>query len=265
MRSPIPLIAALAALAAAPATGAGLTPHETEYKVRVSGVSGRLTTRLERQGEAFEATHVIEPTGLAGLLARGDVRERARFEDLGNGLQPLAYESRNTLREDSGAELEFDWAAARVTGMYYEEGNRQDVDAPLDASVFDRLTMQYRLMQDLAGGLTIAAPAGDGDAAAGAGEGTALAARTDYVLFDGEKIRPIVVTKIGERDIRTAAGTFATIGVQHQKEGSSRRTLLWLAPDLDYLPVLIEQYRKDKINVRATLRSYRPLESDAAD
>ena len=47
--------------------------------------------------------------------------------------------------------------------------------------------------------------------------------------------------------------------MQHQKEGSSRRTLLWLAPELDYLPVLIEQYRRDELKVRATLRNYTPL------
>lgn len=252
MRSIITLIAALSALATAPAMGAGLTPHETEYKVRVSGVGGRLTTRLERQGSAFEATHILKPKGFASLFARGDVRERAQFEDLGDGLQPLAYEGRNTLREDSGAQLEFDWSAGRVTGMHYDEGTRLEVDEPLDASVFDRLTMQYRLMQELAEGKTIVADAGDEDSAA----------RTDFMLFDGKETRAIEMTEVGERSIRTGAGTFATIGVQHQRIGSSRRTVLWLAPDLDYLPVLIEQYRKDEIKVRATLTTYRPLEAD---
>lgn len=264
MRSILPLIAAMTALVAAPATGAGLTPHETEYKVRVSGVSGRLTTRLEPRGDGFEATHVLEPRGFASLFASGDVRERARFADLGDGLQPLAYESRNTLREDSGAELAFDWAERRVTGVHYEEGNTQAVDAPLDPSVFDRLTMQYRLMQELADGMTITAPAGDAAVAADDGDGSDPSARTDYVLFDGEETRPIVMTPVGERDVRTGAGTFATIGVQHQKEGSSRRTVLWLAPELDYLPVVIEQYRKDKLQVRATLQTYQPLETGGA-
>ena len=138
MRSIISLIAVLAALASPTVVGASLTPHETEYKVRVSGVGGRLTTRLERQGDAFEATHILEPKGFASLFARGDVRERARFEDLGEGLQPLAYESRNTLREDSGAQLDFDWSAGRVTGMHYEEGTTREIDEALDASVFDR-------------------------------------------------------------------------------------------------------------------------------
>lgn len=265
MKSSLPLIAALAALATTPATGASLTPHETEYKVRVSGVSGRLTTRLERRGDGFEATHVLEPKGFVSLFARGDVRERARFSDLGEGMQPLAYESRNTLREDSGAQLDFDWAANRVTGMHYEDGSTQSVDAPLDASVFDRLTMQYRLMQELAEGMTITAPeaeaAPEAAAATDAGGDAEPAARTDYRLFDGEETRAIVMTQVGEREIRTGAGTFATIGVQHQKPGSSRRTLLWLAPDLGYLPVLIEQYRKDEIKVRATLQSYRALEA----
>jgi hypothetical protein len=124
--------------------------------------------------------------------------------------------------------------------------------------------MQYRLMQELADGLTIASPGEDAAGPAEADETNGSAARSDYLLFDGKETRPIVMTPVGERDIRTGAGTFATIGVQHQKEGSSRRTVLWLAPDLDYLPILIEQYRKDEIQVRATLNTYRPLEADAA-
>ena len=239
----------LAVFAGAGHASQGLTPHVTEYKVKVSGVSGRLTTRLERRDEGFEAVHVVKATGFAGLFARGEVRELSRFGDLTSGMLPTRYEARNTLRADSGAALDFDWDAARVTGMTFEDGQRSDVDLALDMPMFDRLALQYRLMADLAngGGAAIAADA-DEDAA------------PSYMLFDGDEARALNITRIGTRDIRTRAGTFETIGVQHQKQGSSRRTLLWLAPELDYLPVLIEQYRRDDLKVRATLRDYRTLE-----
>ncbi|MEO0614592.1 MAG: DUF3108 domain-containing protein [Pseudomonadota bacterium] len=229
----------------------GLTPHAAEYKVKVSGVSGRLTTRLERRGGDFEALHVVEATGFAGLFARGKVRELSRFGDFGRGLLPLHYEARNTLRQDSGASLDFDWDDGRVTGSLFEDGTNTSVDVALDEPMFDRLAIQYRLMADLArGGIEALDASDDQDAQA----------RTSYVLFDGDESDTLDITPIGERAIKTRAGTFDTIGVQHQKQGSKRRTLLWLAPELDYLPVLIEQYRRDDLKVRATLRDYDTLD-----
>jgi hypothetical protein len=38
--------------------------------------------------------------------------------------------------------------------------------------------------------------------------------------------------------------------------GSSRVTTLWCVPELEYLPVIIEQHRKGKLNLRAVLASY---------
>jgi hypothetical protein len=34
---------------------------------------------------------------------------------------------------------------------------------------------------------------------------------------------------------------------------------LWCAPDLDFLPVVIEQHRKGKLNFSASLTKYVPL------
>ncbi|MDH5456837.1 MAG: DUF3108 domain-containing protein, partial [Gammaproteobacteria bacterium] len=80
-----------------------------------------------------------------------------------------------------------------------------------------------------------------------------------YVLFDVDKMRIANVRNIGTREIRTRAGTYEAVGIQHQKEGSSRVTTLWCAPDLDYLPVVIEQHRKGKLNFQAALTSYSPI------
>jgi hypothetical protein len=56
--------------------------------------------------------------------------------------------------------------------------------------------------------------------------------------------------------VKTKAGTYEVVGIQHQKEGSSRVTTLWCAPELGYLPIVIEQHRKKKRNFRATLTKY---------
>ena len=53
-------------------------------------------------------------------------------------------------------------------------------------------------------------------------------------------------------------GRFEATGIQHQAEGSSRITTLWVVEELGYLPVIIEQHRKGKLQVRAVLTDYQP-------
>ena len=61
---------------------------------------------------------------------------------------------------------------------------------------------------------------------------------------------------------RFDAGEFDVIGIRHQAEGSKRATTLWCAAELGYLPVVIEQHRKGKLRVRATLTDYTPTEGN---
>jgi hypothetical protein len=106
----------------------------------------------------------------------------------------------------------------------------------LEGIAHDSVSIQYELMHDLLNG--------EPD--------------EQYVLFDVEKMRIANVSIGGEKKIKTKAGTFTAVGIQHQKEGSSRTTTLWCAKELDYLPVVIEQHRKGKLKFRATLVSYTP-------
>ena len=81
-------------------------------------------------------------------------------------------------------------------------------------------------------------------------------------MFEIDRLRPVNVRTIGKRRVDVPAGEFDDIGIQHQAEGSKRVTTLWCARELDYLPVIIEQHRKGKLKVRATLTEYRPASAD---
>ncbi len=66
---------------------------------------------------------------------------------------------------------------------------------------------------------------------------------------------------VGNREVRTPAGKFEAVGIQHQAENSSRVTTLWCVPELGYLPAVIEQHRKGKLRMRAQLKKYSPFEA----
>jgi len=232
---PCALICLIAAITAVPAAAEqALTPYSAEYTVEISVLSGRLTTELRPLADGFEAIHVIEPKGLASLLKSGEINEHSRFTPYADGVRGTWYRSEDSLSSDeTRAEVTFDWAANEISGTV----NEQDVRIVLDGIVHDRVAIQYQLMHDLLNG--------------GPDE--------RYVLFDIDEFKTLVVRNVGERKVRTPAGDYTAIGIQHQAENSSRVTTLWCVEELGYLPVVIEQHRKGKLRMRAELNSYSAL------
>ncbi len=211
----------------------GLTPHSAEYKVKISVLSGKLNTRLQKTDTGYEATHRIVPTGLAKLLVGGSIEETSSFDSVAEGVLPTHYISIDTLsRDKTSADILFEWSTGAVTGIV----NGEIVNEVLDGLAHDRVSIQYELMRDLMN--------------SGASE--------TYILYDIDRLKTLNVSLIDARDVKVPAGKFTVIGVQHQAEGSSRITTLWCAEELDYLPVIIEQHRKGKLRLRATLSRYEP-------
>lgn len=223
---------ALSTLAAS-ATAADLTPHRAEYKVRISVVSGQLDTELRETENGYIATHVVKATGLSRVLTSGRMEVSSAFKEAADGFRPVTYHAIDTIGDDPEANITFDWTTNQARGTVGEE----DVVLQLDGLSHDAVSIQYQLMHDLINNRP----------------------NSTYVLFDVDKMRVANVRNVGTKSVKTGAGQFEVVGIEHQKEGSSRTTTLWCAPALDYLPVIIEQHRKGKLNFRATLTEYTPL------
>ena len=234
------------------ATTAAIEAGRAEYKIRMSGISGRLETVVSVDEGTVSATHAVRATGFASLFAGGKIVETTRFRVAEDRVVPLSYESEDTLSRDKGQlSLQFDTTEGTVIGALSPRGETPiAIDTVYTPGLLDRVAIQYQLMLDLQSGETATDPGEAG------GDSDTPASR--YTLFDPEQSKDIDITLIGTRDIRANGETHTAVGVRHQSPGSSRRTELWCAPALGYLPVLIEQYRKDKLRVRATLESYAP-------
>ncbi len=208
-----------------------LTPHTAEYKVKISVVSGQLRTELAETDAGYVARHVIFPTGMSRLLARGEISETSEFSRSEGGFSPTAYQSDDTLSKDpTRTDIRFDWDAKQASGTV----NDEQFVAELDGLLHDRVSIQYELMHDLKNG--------------GAG--------TQYRLFDVDRQKLLNVRSIGSKQVDVPFGRFTAVGIQHQAENSSRVTTLWCVEELGYLPVIIEQHRNGKLRVQATLQHY---------
>ena len=216
-----------------------LVPHTATYKIKISIASGTLTTDVRRTADGFEANSVIEPTGLANILMGGNIEETSQFVVDDEGVKPMVYSSNDTLsRGDKFMDFAFDWQAREVSGTVNEE----TYSYPLDQEVHDRVSIQYQLMHNLVTG----------------------AVGEEYAMLDDDEMKQSSVRRIGNKTIKVPMGSFEAVGIQHQAAGSKRITTLWCAEELGYLPVLIEQSRKGKVNVRAQLTNYESFDTVAA-
>jgi len=220
-------------LFAGTALAGDLTPHKAQYKVKISVISGQLNTELRATDSGYVATHIIKPTGMSRMITRGKMNVSSEFETGADGVKPVTYHAIDTIRDEPEAHIAFDWNTNQAIGTVGSE----DVTLQLDGISHDSVSIQYQLMLDLINSRD----------------------DTNYVLFDVDKMRLANVRQAGTKSVKTRAGRFEAIGIQHQREGSSRVITLWCAPDLNYLPVMIEQHRKGKLKFRATLTSYSPL------
>ncbi|MDH3338393.1 MAG: DUF3108 domain-containing protein [Gammaproteobacteria bacterium] len=210
-----------------------LTPHTAVYEVKISVLSGQLNTELRSTATGYAATHVIKPTGMSRMLARGSISETSEFSSTAHGVRPKVYSSKDTIsRDKADAYIRFDWETGEARGTV----NGEEVLSVMDDLAHDRVSIQYELMYDmLHDGLS-----------------------EHYTMFEIDQLRTVDVRNIGARTVKVPAGKFEVVGIQHQAEGSKRKTTFWCAPELEYLPVIIEQHRREKLKVRAELSGYTP-------
>lgn len=224
---------AITMLAGATCGEQSLTAHDAEYKVKISVFSGKLNTSLRRTENGYVAHHVIKTTGMSRLISRGRMDVTSEFTTAYDGIRPMSFKAVDTLRKDPPVDLQFDWTRKEAFGTVGPD----EVALQLDGIAHDSVSIQYALMHDLLNGEP-------NDA---------------YTLFDVDKMRIANVSNAGTREVRTKAGKFTAVGIRTQREGSSRITTMWCVEELGYLPVIIEQHRKGKLNFRATLVKYAPL------
>ncbi len=230
------LLALLAFGAAGAAAETVFAPHSAEYDVRISVLGGKLSTRLATTEAGYAAHHIIRPTGMSRMIARGKIDEYSEFRVTEDGIVPDTYRSHDQITSDKvNADLAFDWGAFTAEGVV----NGQEFLFELGEFAHDRVSIQYQLMRDLKYDAT----------------------SNSYQLFDIDEMKTLNIKLIGEKQVRVDAGTFNAVGIQHQRVGSSRVTTLWCVAELDYLPVVIEQHRKGKLRMRATLDKYIPRDS----
>jgi hypothetical protein len=210
--------------------------YAVEYKGKDLGTS-EFAVRYVEERDVYEFSSRTLAKGLLKLMSPNPVIERSEFRVEGERLVPLEfwYEDGSRKGEDN-LHIVFDWDR-QVAVVGTSDGRRE---MPLTTGALDRGSLQVALMRDL--------------------ERTGRPG--SYLLADDESVKSYDYVDNGEATTATGLGQLATRSLTQQREGSSRSTWLWLAPELRFLPVRIEQRRDGEVQTAFTLSSVEGLEAD---
>lgn len=218
------LMPLFAAAEAAPAP----EPFEARYEITGAGIplgAGRVSLKYTLEGYRYERH--TEPRGVVSWFRDDEVSEfsEGAFDD--GYPVPRHYEYR--LDADGKARheiVEFDRQQDRVVDAY--KGKTRQF--PLETGMLDRASLELALFADLRAGH-----------------------RSDlnYVVIERRKRKDYVFEIVGEEEIEVPYGRFHTLKLRVIRDTDKRSTELWVAPDLDFLPIRTDHIEK---GYRASMR-----------
>lgn len=191
-----------------------LEPYRATYTNRVDAAisfSGEAVREL-KQLENAEWELSVEASAMMA-----NIRESSRVKLDSDFIFPLQYDYyRRILTRKRTAQLRFDWDANFVITDIDDKPWRMSIEP----GIHDKLSYQLQMPADLKKGLHT----------------------LEYAVADGGQIQTYRFQVTGEEQVETPAGNFRAIRVERDRgKGSDRETLIWFAPELDYLVVRLEQ------------------------
>ena len=220
------LLAVLAVAAhAAHAADATIATYAATYRVNYRGKeagTAEFSVRYIADRDVYEFSSRLLAKGFLKLVRPNPAIERSEFRVDADGLRPLEFWFEDGSRSgEDNLHIVFDWER-RVATVSTAAARRE---LALPHAALDRGSLQVALMRDLA----------------------AANALPTYQLADADSVVEYGYTENGTATMPAGSGSVATRILTAQRAGSSRTTWLWVAPELRFLPVRIEQRRDGEV------------------
>lgn len=240
---PVPVPVPAPVPAAQPAVE--IPPFKALYDVKMKGVVvGELEVSLAKaEGDEWVYRQKASTKGVASLFGPEDLVETSRFLRAGDGLRVIEYRAKRKGGDaDDNARFVFDHAASRVDSV--GKGAPWSVDAP--AGVVDPLAMTLAMRFELAEAKVGA------DGVLGGGDSNSSLV---YNVPRQGRIKTYEFGVVGVEKVEVTGRSVPTVQVQRLRDKKDQ-TSIWLAPEMDYLPVRILKTRKEGGSSEVLLRSF---------
>lgn len=203
--------------------------YEAVYTVKLLQADGTLRAKLENNDGTYTYTLKTEPTGFWKLIANGSINESSEFEIINDEIRSINYRLNDTIRRNAReSEVDFDWSKKVIKGFYKD----RVIDFNIEKRILTRILLQIEIMhQKQRNNL-----------------------KDTYLIIDKDEIKEIDITSsYSGKKISVPFGSYDVIEVSHRSKNSNRINTFWLAPELDFIPVKLEQTEGNKVNFEANL------------
>lgn len=212
------LVSAQAAMSQAYALPRAFDADYTVAKGRMT--LGNLHTSLKYNGNQYQYRKYTRATGFAAILTGMKITENSDGQFHKESIKPRNYLFNQSRRNKSRVE-KTRFTGNKAIGSY--KGKPYTIS--ISPNALDRGSVELALAHDLATNKS----------------------RLVYPVIEKGKIKNLTFTKQGKEKIKTPAGTFNTIKIRVVRNTNKRNTTLWLAKELDYMPVKIRHNEKGNV------------------
>ena len=216
------------------------SPYSADYDMERKGIgSAKGTFTLSKQADDnYEYKSVLHPTGIATLLAK-DITQTSDFKLVNGRPQSSSYTYSEKGKPGDDETVQFNWTAKSAA---MDQAGKKSKTALGDNSV-DVQLIQLLLASDLAAGRLA----------------------DSYQLVDKGDATTYTVKSLPDAKLRLQSGNFQTKVVTLTNAAKKRTITAWLAPNLHYLPVQVQQVDRNTVTLTLLHVSFKDEAAPAAD
>ncbi|MDX1572573.1 MAG: DUF3108 domain-containing protein [Methylophaga sp.] len=211
------------------------------YQVELNGIQAgelqqTLSTDVAGQRKFISTT---QAKGVFAFIKPDVIEETSLWVYHNDHIRPMFYRySREGGNKDKLLTMDFYWDNREV----HIDDREHPWDLEIKKNTLDKLVYQLQVMHDLSD----------------------QRERLTYTIADGGKLKIYEIVRLGEETIDTPLGKINAVKLTRERDvDSDRKTTLWCAPALGYLPVKLEHIEKDNSRFTAYLRKLEGISTDA--
>jgi hypothetical protein len=207
-------------------------PFEAHFELEVRGFTvGETVWRVRRVDDGFVYETRTKAIGLAAVFGAGQVVERSEWKRVGDDVKPASYLYERSGRPEKTTAIAFDWSDGIVESTRRGQTSRMSVPG----DTLDKLGYMLVLREDLKAGKR----------------------SVRYHIANGKNRMKVYELKVvAEERLNTALGDLGVIRIVRERKGDDRETTIWVAPELDFMPVRIEHREREDEVVTINIRSF---------
>ncbi|WP_372870198.1 DUF3108 domain-containing protein [Shewanella sp.] len=214
-----------------------LSPFEADYKVLYGDIGlGKAHFSLPApEGNYYEYNFTCE----LSLLFLSDERTiKSKFRRTDQGLEPMVFMHQRT---GTGSDFSEQVAFLKDKSIVRSNYKGEHVELPFENKLYDTMMVQLQFRQDLIEGKDT----------------------LEYHMVKDNEIDDYSFKRIGEEMLNIDGTEYRTLRLEVIRDSKKRKTVVWMAPDLAYLPVRMTHFEKGDKQLDVQLTGYRFTDTTA--